>query len=190
MIKVALVGNIASGKSTVEKFLFNRGYSILDTDLVAHKLLDEYSDKIKDEFSSFDISDENGKISREKLGKLVFTDTNLKEKLENILHPLIRIQIEEFFKAQEGEKFVFVAIPLLFEARMEDLFDKKLFVYSDDNIRLERLMKRNKYTLEYAKIRIASQIPQEDKINKCDWVVYNNSTIKDLEQQISSILAE
>lgn len=190
MIRVAIVGNIAGGKSTVEKILFNRGYSVLDTDVVAHKLLEENSDKIKEEFKQFDIADDNGKISREKLGKIVFSDPELKIKLENILHPLIRIQIEEFFKAQEGETYVFVAIPLLFEAGMEDLFDKKLFIYADDNIRLDRLMKRNNYTLEYAKLRIASQIPQEEKIKKCDQIIYNNSTVKDLEKQISMLLAE
>ena len=73
---------------------------------------------------------------------------------------------------------------------MEDLFDKKLFIYADDNIRLERLMKRNNYSLEYAKIRIASQIPQEEKIKRCDRIIYNNSTVKDLEKQISKLLAE
>lgn len=189
MIKVALVGNIASGKSTVENFLFKRGYSILDTDIVAHKLLDQKAESIIELFKDFDIVDD-GRISREKLGKLVFADVNQKIKLENILHPLIRIKIEEFFNAQEGEKLVFVAIPLLFEAGMEDLFDKKLFIYADDNIRLERLMKRNGYTKEYAQIRINSQISQDEKIKKCDWVVYNNSTIRDLELQLARLLIE
>ena len=73
---------------------------------------------------------------------------------------------------------------------MEDLFDKILFVYTDDNIRLERLMKRNNYTREYAQIRMNSQISQDKKVNKADYVVYNNSTVNDLEEQLIKLLDE
>ena len=73
---------------------------------------------------------------------------------------------------------------------MEDLFDKVLFVYTDDEIRLERLMKRNNYTREYAQIRMNSQISQDEKINKADYIIYNNSTINELEAQLIKLLNE
>lgn len=188
MIRIALVGNIASGKSTVQKFLESNGYFVLDTDEVSHKLL-EKSAEVYQTFKDYDVF-ENGAISRVKLGKLVFSDEKLKTSLEKILHPLIRKEIEEFFSLNQDKKFVFVAIPLLFEAGMEDLFDKIIFIYTDDKIRLERLMKRNNYTREYALVRMNSQISQDKKINKADYVIYNNSTVEDLETQLVSLLDE
>lgn len=188
MIRIALVGNIASGKSTVQNFLISRGYSVLDTDDIAHKLLED-SLEVKNVFKDYDVF-ENGVISRVKLGQLIFSNKEMKTTLENILHPLIRKEIEKFFNLNQDKKSVFVAIPLLFEAVMEDLFDKVLFVYTDDEIRLERLMKRNNYTREYAQIRMNSQISQDEKINKADYIIYNNSTINELEAQLIKLLNE
>lgn len=188
MIKIALVGNIASGKSTAEKILKEKGYSVSDTDVMAHELLNTLADEIITAFNGFDISD-SGQISREKLGKIVFNNNLLKSKLENILYPKITAKIEEFFKLHHSEEKVFVAVPLLFEAKMEYLFDKILFIYAEDNIRLKRLIQRNNYSTEYAEKRLKSQLPQEEKVKKSDWVIFNNSTVEDLRKQLS-ILAE
>lgn len=187
MIKYAICGNIASGKSEVEKIFAKMGYKILDTDNVAHALLEEKSSIIIEQFENFDICEKNGAISRKKLGKIVFFDKKLKEKLENILHPLIRTKIEEFFAKNDNEEKVFVSIPLLFESGMQDLFDKIIFIYTDDKIRLERLILRDKYNEEYAKTRMNSQISQDLKIKKSDIVIYNNSTLEDLEREIKAL---
>lgn len=187
MLKVALVGNIASGKSTVEKALQTSGYVVLDTDKVCHELLT--CDEVSKEFSTFDVF-ENGIISREKLGKLVFANVELKKRLEDILYPMVRLRIAEFFEQYNAESLVFVAIPLLFEAGMADLFDKIVFVYCDDDIRLKRLTARNNYTEEYAKIRMGAQQSQDEKIKKSDYVIYNNSTIEALDRCVDSVVNE
>ena len=72
---------------------------------------------------------------------------------------------------------------------MEKMFDKIIFVYADDSIRENRLIKRNNYTQEYAQKRMSAQIPQEQKISKADIVIYNNSNEKDLEQEVVFKLA-
>ncbi len=186
MIKYAICGNIASGKSTAENILKKHGYSVLDTDLVCHDILNE-NNEIKEEFKNYDIF-ESGCISREKLGKIVFSDNNLKKKLENIMHPIVKQEIENFFNINSDKTQLFVSIPLLFEANMQDLFDKIIFIYANDEIRLKRLIDRNNYSLEYAKIRMNSQMSQEEKIKHCDFVIYNNSSVIDLENQILKLI--
>lgn len=189
MIKFALCGNIASGKSTVQKLLENQGYRVLDTDKVAHELLTVNNSELFLEFKKFDVF-ENGEFSREKLGKLVFTNKEIKQKLENILHPQIRKKIKEFFEQNQNEKYLFVGIPLLFEANMTDLFDKIIFIYADDDIRLKRLLLRNNYSLDYAKARINSQMRQEEKAQKSDYVIYNNGSIEELNVNIIKLFEQ
>ena len=182
MLKVALTGNIASGKSAVQKILSEYGYKVLDTDVVGHELL-QTNDKIIHAFCDYDVF-ENGKISREKLGQLVFSDKSLLEKLNSIVHPLIKDRIVDFFEMNKQEEQVFVAIPLLFETGMDKLFDQIIFVYADDNLRLERLKLRNGFSNDYAKQRINSQMPQQMKLPACDIVINNNGTLEDLVTEV------
>lgn len=186
MKRIAVVGNIASGKSEVEKILKNRGYLVMDTDAVAHTLLEDNM-AVMNAFKNYDIF-ENNRISREKLGKLVFSDAKLKVVLENILHPQIKDKIKDFFVTNKEQELVFVSIPLLFEAKMEDLFDKVIFVYADDNVRLKRLIARNGYLKDYALARMNSQQSQEEKIKKSDFVIYNNSSLKNLNTEITNLI--
>ena len=104
------------------------------------------------------------------------------------MYPYVRVEIARFMSRNIHSEYAFVSVPLLYEAGMEDLFDKVLFVYCSDDIRLNRLMSRNHYSEEYAKIRMDAQLPQDEKVKKADWVVYNNSTVEDLTEQISKII--
>lgn len=189
MISIAIVGNIASGKSTAENVLRKKGYKVFDSDIIAHEVLEDLSDKILEAFKGYDIL-ENGKISRQKLGALVFNDKNLKEKLENIVHPEIKDRLKKIFEENKLEKYIFVSIPLLFEVRWRNLFDKILFIYTEDKIRLRRLMQRNKFTKEDALARIKSQLPQEEKAKCSDFVIKNNRSIDVLQKYIERFIIQ
>ncbi len=193
MIKVAITGNIASGKSQVEKILLSSGYKVADADKINHFiLLTDLSaiNEIKDAFKDDDILEENGAISRKKLGEIVFSCGWKKVKLEEILHKRIKSKINKFFEENINEKFVFVSIPLLFETKQEDDFDKIIFVSADEDVRLKRLMQRDNYSQKYAKVRIASQQKETEKIKKSDYIIYNNSDFNTLRKQVNDILNE
>ncbi|MCD7779069.1 MAG: dephospho-CoA kinase, partial [Candidatus Gastranaerophilales bacterium] len=169
MIKAAITGNIASGKSQVEKILLSKGYKVADTDKInSFILMTDLSaiKEIKEAFDKDDILDDNNNISREKLGKIVFSVGWKKVKLEEILHKRINERVEKFFEENSSEKIVFVSVPLLFETKQQDKFDKIIFISADEDIRLKRLIERNNYSREYAKIRIKSQEREEEKIKK------------------------
>lgn len=181
--KFAIAGNIASGKSAVEGFFKEKGYLVLDTDNVAHEVLKTNAEEIIKAFEGEDISS-NGVIDRKKLGQIVFSSYHARKKLESIVHPIIRVHLERYFASREDEKVIFVAIPLVFEAKMEDLFDKIIFVFADDEIRLERLMVRNNLTQEEAMRRINSQMSQFMKLEESDYVFHNNGTLQNLKNQV------
>lgn len=193
MIKVAIAGNIACGKSEVEKIVINLGYKVVDTDKINHTILSEdisAIEEIKQVFSFDDILDENGNISREKLAKVVFTSDEKKQLLEDILHKRIFKKVNEFFEENKNEKIVFVSIPLLFESKQEKTFDRIIFISADERIRLERLIKRNNYSEDYAKIRINSQEKEDEKIKKSDCIIYNNSDLNNLKQQVENCISK
>ncbi|MBR1753934.1 dephospho-CoA kinase [bacterium] len=186
MIKVALVGNIASGKSLAENYLKTL-YPVADTDIIAHELLKTSQNLIIEAFSDFDIC-ENGTLSRKKLADIVFSNSGQKQKLENILHPLIKKEVLNFFENNSSSDLVFVSVPLLFESHFDKLFDKTIFIFANDNLRLQRLMKRNNLTEQQALIRIKSQLEQEEKIPLCDFVIKNETTPQDLYNKIQGVL--
>ena len=108
--------------------------------------------------------------------------------LELILHPQIVTELLKIF--QGNENVIFVSVPQLFEANFEQLFDKIIFLNTDENTRLERLMSRNKITKEDALLRINAQMKAEEKLQKCDFIIDNNSDIQSLEKQIRDVLSQ
>lgn len=189
MLKIAITGNIASGKSVVEEILKEKNFPVLDCDNVVHELYKETSIKkqILTVFSEFDIL-EDGNISRPKLGKIVFVNEPLRRKLEGLIYPYVKQEILRFFCEQEGENIAFVSIPLLFESGFETIFDKTILIYADDKIRIARLIKRNKLEPEHAQNRLDIQMNQDKKVKLSDFVIYNNGSLEDLSGEVEKLL--
>ena len=184
MLKIAIVGNIASGKSTAEEYIKSMGYKVYDSDKIAHEIL-ENSNTVRKMFAEYDIITDD-KIDRKKLGAIVFNDKKKMELLELIIHPQVVTELLKIFQGKE--KIVFVSVPQLFEANFEKLFDKIIFISAQKNIRLERLMKRNNMTKEDAIKRIEAQLPEEEKAEKSDFVIVNEGTIEELKTSVNDIL--
>lgn len=176
MIKIAITGTIASGKSRVEEFLRQEGAVTLDTDRVAHKIL-ENNPKVIELFGTTD---------RKKLGEIVFSDKKKLKQLENIIHPEVKKNVEKFFQENKDKELIAVSVPLLYEAGMENMFDFIITVTADENIRLQRLINTRKLSESEAMKRIkARDLPIQG-----DFIIKNNDTIDNLQKKVKNILKQ
>ena len=185
---IGITGSIACGKSLVSNYLQEKGYTIIDADKIGHMALenDEVKKQLVNKFGKSILKD--NEVNRVTLGKLVFENNeNLKE-LNNIIHPQIRKNISEQIQVHKNEKLVFVDVPLLFEAKFDDLVEKIVVVSLDEKIQLERLMNRNSLSKEEALQRIKSQIPIREKEKLGDYVVDNSFTQENTYKQVDRIL--
>ena len=185
---IGITGSIACGKSLVSNYLKEKGYTIVDADKIGHMALenDEVKKQLVNKFGKSILKD--NEVNRVTLGKLVFENNeNLKE-LNNIIHPQIRKNISEQIQVHKNEKLVFVDVPLLFEAKFDDLVEKIIVISLDEKIQLERLMNRNSLSKEEALQRIKSQIPVREKEKLGDYVVDNSFTQENTYNQVDRIL--
>ncbi len=180
MIKIAITGNIASGKSTAEKTIEKQGYPVYDLDKISHGLLEN---GCKNE-----IIKKFGTTDRNKLAKIVFSNKDELLKLESILYPELKNEIFRIFNENKDKKAVFISGALIIDKGFGELFDKIIFIDADYDLRLERLIKRNNYTFEEAKIRIDAQDDKNKNLSDC--IIENNSDKATFEKNISDILRE
>ncbi len=181
MLKVAITGNIASGKSSVEEVAKCAGFKTLCADKI---VADLYTDEnicaqLKTTFNT---------SNKKEIAQIVFNDKDKRQELERIIHPYVKDEIEKFFTDNAREKAVFVSVPLLFEAGFENLFDKIIFVSADETIRLKRIMTRDNCSEEFAKKKILAQANEKEKIKKSDFIIENNSGRDELKNQVETIL--
>jgi dephospho-CoA kinase len=189
---IGLTGGIASGKSTVATMIKELGLPVIDADQAARAVVEKGEDAYLKIVAAFgkSILHEDGTINREKLGVVIFNNKNERKKLNDIVHPAVRKHMnkEKHEYIELGESTVVMDIPLLFESNLTDMFDKILLVYVDEEIQVNRLMKRNDLNEIDAKARISSQMPLFDKKKLADAVVNNNGTIEETKKQLHDIL--
>ena len=191
---VGLTGGISSGKSTVSSYLKQLKIPVIDADEVARKVVEPNSQgarEIRKAFGS-DVFEEDGSLNRQKLGSLIFSNAENRQKLDDLLQPLIKImildEIEEY--RQKGENMIVLDLPLLFEKQYEELCEDIIVVYISKELQLERLMRRNQYTKQEALSRIDSQLSIEEKRKRATVLLDNQGTIQQLYHQVEQWLVE
>lgn len=190
---VGITGSIACGKTFVTDYLKSKGFDLVDADVLAREVLNKGEEgyyKVINHFKE-NILDNEKNINRKKLAEIIFNNDEEKKVLENIIHPEVIEKIKEFIKKTDKEKIAFVSIPLLFEIHFEKFLDKTIVIYSKKDMQIERLMKRDNIDLEYAKKKINSQLSQEEKMKRADYVIDNSftkeETIKNIDKVIESL---
>ncbi|OON98494.1 MAG: dephospho-CoA kinase [Epulopiscium sp. Nele67-Bin004] len=187
-----IVGGIGAGKSFVSQLIGEMGSAkIIDTDKIGHQILlkdGEAYAKIVDIFGE-SILDTDKQIVRQKLATIAFSNPQNVKLLNDITHPIIYNIVQTQIK-QSPEKLILVEAPLLIESGLINIVDKVIAVYADEDIRIERVIKRSGYTYDEAKARINNQKPWSELEKVGDIIINNSGGINDTKEQVSKLLKE
>jgi dephospho-CoA kinase len=192
MIKVALTGGIATGKSYVLNRLRLRGVPCLDADELAHGVMaagTEASRAIAERFGA-EVIDPSGAVDRRKLGPLVFADPAARAALEAIVHPAVYRAVEAGLRAFEligGSPVVVVDIPLLYETGHAADFDRVVATLCAPETQLARLRERG-LTEQAARQRVAAQMSAAEKAGRADVVIRTDGTFEETDAQVDRLL--
>src|ERR1700690_1241711 len=191
MLKVGLTGGIASGKSTVASMLRDFDCPLLEADTLGHELLEQGQPAYNEVVTEFGnaVLDSYGKVDRSKLGAIVFADASKRARLNQILHPRILDVIRKWFAALDrpgGPELAVVEAALIFEAGFHKELDRAVVCWSRPEQQLERLQERG-LSPEDARLRIAAQMPVDEKRRMGDEVIDCSGTIEETERQVAQV---
>ena len=182
---VGITGGIGSGKSTVSHYLSSLGADLIDADSIARELADTRKDMIDILVEHFGkcILNQDGKLDRRVLARIVFEDTNRLKELNHITHKFIADEIVRRvlnIKAEKEKGLIVIDAPLPVKHGFLDLVDEVWVVYAPENVRIDRIMSRNGLTREEALKIIASQMKEDDYLKLADRIIYNSGSMEDL----------
>tara|TARA_Y100000310_G_C20353378_1_gene655462 strand:- start:16 stop:657 length:642 start_codon:yes stop_codon:yes gene_type:complete len=209
---IAVTGNFGTGKTSVANLFSKYGFKVINVDKLYHGIYNKdkvLRNKIKKEF---------GTIKRNELKKIVFNDSSKLKKLNKITHPVIikemkkemssiikktminKYNNKKLIMEKSDKKYIekkiknnvniVIDIPLLFESKLEEMFDKIIVVKCSEKEQIKRTLKKGKYSKKEIKNIINSQMSLKEKIKKADFVVDNSKMIKETEKQVKNIIEQ
>lgn len=206
---IGLTGGIGSGKSTVTEYLISRGYKVLDADKISREIVEPGSvtlEKLTEAFGR-DILLPDGSLDRKTLARLAFSSPEKKAVLNRITHDkileIILARIKEYQElldsaANSGlgglggslsrKKVIFVDVPLLYESGLDRYMNEVWVVDAREDVRVERVMKRDQTTMEQVKRRIENQMDDEERLARADEILDNSGSREELYRQIERLL--
>lgn len=192
MKMIGLTGGIGSGKSTVAEMLRQLGAYVIDADEAARAVVEPGTtglEKVVAEFGREMMKD--GGLDRPRLAALVFNDADAREKLNAIVHPLVRDWVAQRVAeaAEKGVDVVVQDVPLLFENGLGDLFESTILVYVPPAVQMERLVARGVDEAD-ARARIGAQLPIDEKTRLATYVIDNTRTRDATRDQVGRIWTE
>ena len=192
MIRLAITGGIATGKSTALQILKELGCSVISSDAIVQELMlkdNNLKSKLK---TTFNCVDENGVVDKKILGKIIFNDKIAKSKLEAMTHPLVHIVRKKFFQKCEakGGQFAVCEIPLLFEKNLVAEFDYSILLIAGLDERIDRYILSGKGDQKKFFEITKNQMLDSEKKSKADFVIKNNGTKLQLKEKLQSTLQE
>jgi dephospho-CoA kinase len=191
MRRIALTGGIATGKSYVVSRLRAAGVPVIDADVLAHEAVAPGTPGLESVVERFGagVVTPAGELDRSRLADLVFRDDAARRDLENIIHPVVRRGIAEFFEQLPADTDLAVAdIPLLFETHQERRFDHVIVVACAPETQIRRVMTRDRLSRDAAERRVAAQLPVEEKVRRADYVIRTDGAHSETDAQVAALL--
>ena len=191
---IAITGGIGSGKSTFCSKLKEKGFKIHSSDEQVAKIYKNPEKKFVTYLRTIGLSKSISKknIDKKIISKIIFENKQIRKKLELYIFKIVRKKRSDFVKQekQKKTKLIFIDIPLLFENNLEKQFNKVISIIASKRVRLKRLKKTRKMTENQFKNIVRSQTSDVIRKKKSDYVIYNNSTLKDYKIKINKLISK
>lgn len=185
---IGITGGIGSGKSTVSELLRSQGYPVYDTDREARRLQNEDPELI--DATKLLLGDQvyaNGQLNRPAVAARVFEDPELLRQLTALVHPVVKRDFSQWV-SQQSSKRVFIESAVLFEGGFDALTDAIIVITAPEEVRIQRVMKRDGVTREQVLARIKNQLPESGKLIKASIIISTeNGLPSDLTEQINAV---
>jgi dephospho-CoA kinase len=195
MLRVGLTGGVASGKTAVSRVLKKEGAYIIDADQIARELVQPRKPAWREIIRAFgqEILEEDGSIHRKRLAEKVFADAKQRKRLNRILHPRIKKEMDRRTKEigeRDPEAIVVIDAPLLVELGTHRQMDKLIVVTSTRAQQIERLKDRNGANREEAVRIVSAQMPLEEKLKFADFVIRNEGSLAETKRKARQVFKE
>lgn len=186
--RVALTGGIASGKTTVANLFAELGVPVIDTDVIAREVVEPGQPALAAVVEAFgrDVLGDDGRIDRRRMRERIFADPAARQRLEAILHPAIRNEMERQSREAAGAYQVLV-IPLFTEGKRRDHVDRVLLVDVPEEMQIERLTWRDGVTREQAQASLNAQATRAERLAMADDIVRNTGRVDDLREKVAEL---
>ena len=196
---IGLTGGIGTGKSTVSQILQEKKFPVIDLDTISHevikipkvieKIVENFGKEVLENSGNFENENNAIRISREKLGKIIFENKEKRLLLNSIMHPeILHVMREQISKYKKNNKIIFVEIQLLFEVQWEKEFDYILLISAKKSTQIRRILERDKRSEIDALNIINSQLSLDEKKKRSDFVIENDGNIEELKEKIDKFL--
>ena len=190
--RIALTGGIATGKSHVRARFEALGLPTIDADTLARRAVDPGTAGLAAVTARFgaEVLDADGALDRRKVADVVFADAQARRDLEHIVHPFVRQAIDDWFASldETGRPVGIADIPLLYETGREADFDAVVVVACEPATQLARVMARDGLSEAEAQLRIAAQLPIEEKIRRAEYVIRTDGSLDETDVQVRAVL--
>lgn len=189
---IGLMGNSGSGKSTVAKYLKERGAHIVDADEISHEVCEPGQPglaAVRERFAPYFFNDD-GTLNRRRMGRVVFADKRELRKLEDVLHPIILKRVKERLDGLKNEELVVIDCALLVKTGLVHMVDEVWLVKADTDTKINRICGRDGITSDQAMNRLRNQESDDEMVRHADVIILNDGPVSMLLDQVEEYLGQ
>jgi dephospho-CoA kinase len=192
VFRVGLTGGIGAGKSEVSKRLAAQGAIVIDADAIAREVVEPGTPGLAEVVATFgpEVLLPDGHLDRPRLGDIVFTDPQLRAKLNGIIHPLVGARMRELEESAGPGAIVVHDVPLIAENNLAGTYDLVVVVDVPPRLQLDRLVRHRGLTREQARARMDAQASRADRLAIAGIVIDNSGSLAELDRLVGDLWTE